>query len=364
MKLLVVGDLIIDEYVFGTATRICPEAPVPVVVPEIERESAGGAGLVVRQLQELGADVSWWYGSRSVKKRVFAGSHLICRIDADSLPYDPAPFPDLSGFDAIIVSDYGKGAMTVKLADKIMRSWGMCFIDAKHHWRWYEGCVGLAFPNEHEAAEFKCVDRCVIKLGPRGCKFRDMEIPATVSDVVDVTGAGDIFMASFAYAHTHTKLSPLGCLKFANECAGESCRHRGTYVVPKAFAQSILDRLLVSEAPEQSIPDPDLYSMTKEQIQDAARKLRELDYTPKDWDKFYPIGDNLPEDSVSAEADQATILNTLDSWQTPRILPSDPTDTSDVRHQDLGSTLPLERSSQSPISSAHRRGHKSKQGQD
>src|ERR1017187_6095852 len=88
MKLLVIGDYISDVYTFGTATRLCPEAPVPVIVPQTTRESMGGAGLVWEQLHELqDQDVQLMYTTESIKRRFFAGSHLVCRVDEDATPY-------------------------------------------------------------------------------------------------------------------------------------------------------------------------------------------------------------------------------------------------------------------------------------
>ena len=54
MKVLVLGDVIIDKYIYGTSTRISPEAPVPVVTYIEEKETRGGAGLVYENLKSLG----------------------------------------------------------------------------------------------------------------------------------------------------------------------------------------------------------------------------------------------------------------------------------------------------------------------
>ncbi len=57
-RLLVVGDLMIDEYVWGEVDRISPEAPVQVVSVKNEEYTLGGSGNVVNNLVALGADVS------------------------------------------------------------------------------------------------------------------------------------------------------------------------------------------------------------------------------------------------------------------------------------------------------------------
>ena len=57
-SVLVVGDLMVDHYVWGTATRLSPEAPVPIVNVKKETTTLGGAGNVVQNLVALGAHVA------------------------------------------------------------------------------------------------------------------------------------------------------------------------------------------------------------------------------------------------------------------------------------------------------------------
>src|ERR1700679_2976338 len=57
-SILVVGDLMIDHYIWGSATRLSPEAPVPIVNVKNESTTLGGAGNVVQNLVALGATVT------------------------------------------------------------------------------------------------------------------------------------------------------------------------------------------------------------------------------------------------------------------------------------------------------------------
>lgn len=271
MKILVVGDRIEDRYIFGRAERLCPEAPVPVIISERTRNSDGGAALVVAQLEALGADVVAAYGSWSLKERYFVGSHLVCRVDKDSMGLMPIKFDD-EDFDAFVVSDYGKGAMDRGLAAKLVETGKPLFVDAKHHWHWYAGAETTIFPNEHECLdETFTANHVVRKLGKNGCEHHNLWLPATVSEVVDVTGAGDIFMAGFVYAWS-IQLQAEDCLRFANALAGESCRHIGTFVVPKAFAEAELGRLRASREPKPRTPGCSLDS-----IQSALQPMQCLD---------------------------------------------------------------------------------------
>jgi len=58
IKVLVVGDFMVDHYIIGESNRMSPEAPVPVVVPKEEYSIPGGAGNVAMNLKLMGADVT------------------------------------------------------------------------------------------------------------------------------------------------------------------------------------------------------------------------------------------------------------------------------------------------------------------
>ncbi|MGA0904185.1 MAG: PfkB family carbohydrate kinase, partial [Opitutales bacterium] len=64
LRVLVIGDVMLDRYVIGEVTRISPEAPVPVLAVTEERSVAGGAANVALNLRSLGAavEVIGWFG--------------------------------------------------------------------------------------------------------------------------------------------------------------------------------------------------------------------------------------------------------------------------------------------------------------
>jgi len=239
-KVLVIGDLIADEYRHFTATRLSPEAPVPVLVetkPKYTTE--GGAGLTNQQLLALGVKTLFVPMTFSKKERIFADDRLMLRIDEDQKP-PLAEYPNgfnFEGFDAVVVSDYGKG--TAKYASLIMAEavrWNLpVFVDAKNNWLDYSGAFA-AFPNEKEFATFN-FKHVIQKLGARGCSVDGKLVPQTRPHaVMDVSGAGDIFMAAFIHwwllspsADPDTKL--IRSAEFANHVAGISVEYVGTKVV-------------------------------------------------------------------------------------------------------------------------------------
>lgn len=245
-RVLVIGDLIMDSYHYCTTSRLCPEAPIPVLTPLKDvSETRGGAGLVAAQLQELqGVGVEELYGSRSRKERYFCDGRLVCRVDYDSISTTPDFHKTVISHmrllkpELLIISDYGKGAITEKGAREIMEfSWTaniLVFIDAKNHWEWYGDYANLSciFPNEHEnigEGEWK---RVVRKLGAKGCLVNGQLVSTNAREARDTTGAGDVFLAAFAHAFLLNS-GLTRAAEYGNLVAGISVEHIGTHVVTK-----------------------------------------------------------------------------------------------------------------------------------
>ena len=200
-NILVVGDLMIDHYLWGSTDRISPEAPVQVVNIAKETAVLGGAGNVVNNLHALGASVSvasvigqdeigkellMMLKSRGVKteglvtqegrktskkSRVIASNQQILRYDKESKEDITAKSveniitaikKDLFLYDMIILSDYGKGVLTRELCQEIITlATGMnkkVLVDPKGtDYSKYKGAHFLT-PNKKEACEATGID--------------------------------------------------------------------------------------------------------------------------------------------------------------------------------------------------------------
>ncbi len=160
LKVLVAGDFMLDEYLWGRVERISPEAPVAVVEVERETRTLGGAGNVVNNLVALGARVEVLglvgddhpgqllraemdrlgvdtaglltdRGRRTSRKtRVLAGAQQVVRIDRESRTPAGAEALAAAGrfleerlpqLHAIVLSDYAKGALTPPLLREVIR---------------------------------------------------------------------------------------------------------------------------------------------------------------------------------------------------------------------------------------------------
>lgn len=249
MSVLVIGDYIEDVYRYGTASRLCPEAPVPVVTDMGKRKiTDGGAGLVAAQLRALRVPTDALYGSHSIKERIFADRHLIVRIDNDGDYTNEKEgitdqmflgmirgTIDSKDTKLVIVSDYDKGTMTENLAAGVIEYAAYknipVFADSKNTWDWYKGAFAI-FPNQNEAPGIitEPTTHIIRKMGGKGCLVDGQLVKGASPEAVDVTGAGDIFLAAFS-AQFLKNPDLYEAAAFANLVAGISVRYVGTHIV-------------------------------------------------------------------------------------------------------------------------------------
>ena len=247
MKVLVIGDIIIDKYVYGTSSRISPEAPVPVITYINEKETLGGVGLVYENLKSLGVDVDMLETQNkvSVKTRIICDGHYITRIDDDAQEDGNAVLEeilekDFSQYDYVVLSDYNKGTLdcSKKIIKHINKFDCKIIVDPKTNMERYEG-AWLIKPNEKEFQEYftnwqgNIITTRAGKSVVAKIDDKEFEVPVETIEVSDVTGAGDCFLAAFVYGLTkgydYDK-----ALKVAVRGSTESVKHAGTYILNKS----------------------------------------------------------------------------------------------------------------------------------
>jgi D-beta-D-heptose 7-phosphate kinase/D-beta-D-heptose 1-phosphate adenosyltransferase len=245
MKVLVIGDVIIDKYIYGTSERISPEAPVPVVKYQSEVETLGGAGLVYKNLKSLGVDVTLFETKQpsSIKTRVICDGHYITRIDNDKDADSNAVLAnvlksDFSQWDYVILSDYDKGVLdnAKQIIAHINSQGPKVIVDPKRYAHEYEG-AWLVKPNNSEYTKFefdKWQGNIITTDAGHSVSATidniEYTIPVEQVEVSDVTGAGDCFLAAFVYGltkeYTYEK-----CLQIAVKGSTEAVTHVGTYTL-------------------------------------------------------------------------------------------------------------------------------------
>jgi D-glycero-beta-D-manno-heptose-7-phosphate kinase len=195
-QILLVGDLMLDQYTYGTISRISPEAPVPVLNPQRQESRPGGAGnaalnlvsldqkvrllgrvgndnpgqTIRRALDRDGVDTSAIVIDETtptpLKNRLIASGQQMMRLDQEEIRPLPIPLehafearlPEiLDGVDLVAISDYGKGLLTPSFLQILITAARAAhipvLIDPKgRDFTRYAGAT-LLKPNLHEATE-------------------------------------------------------------------------------------------------------------------------------------------------------------------------------------------------------------------
>lgn len=284
LKIAVIGDFIIDRYIYGDVSRISPEAPVPVVHQEYTKTCAGGAGNVAMNLNNLGVRchlftrgdsigtkspiVSDHYvhpGNTPIKTRVMSGNHHLIRIDEEGPEQEPVQYDDLSWkedfekilptLDAVVFSDYHKGTISHDMAKIII---DRCkdlnipvIVDAKKDFDKYNHADTVKCNQKefqlfhdrykvmpHEFSEAFENKNFVITQGQRGISWYGRGTDAIFgvdgieANIIDVCGAGDTVTAMLAIGQAIGLSIGRSC-EIANIAAAEVCTHPGVYPIMK-----------------------------------------------------------------------------------------------------------------------------------
>jgi D-beta-D-heptose 7-phosphate kinase / D-beta-D-heptose 1-phosphate adenosyltransferase len=310
-RVLVVGDIMLDRFVYGHVARISPEAPAPVIETAGPVDVVGGSGNVVRNIVSLGAaceivavvgrdDAARSVGSHlaamkvstdglievegrvtTVKTRFVAYLHNTHLLRADTEETTPvgqkvedtiiaAVQSRIGAVDVMILSDYAKGVLTPRVVAAAIAAARQArkpiVVDPKGlDYARYRGATALT-PNVAELAqalrhsvkndeaavrvaaqaladEVEC-ESVLVTRGERGALIvsRDGEaasFDATARRVVDVSGAGDTVVASFALALV-SEAGIRNAARLANVAAGVVVAKRGTSQVTVGELRDLL----------------------------------------------------------------------------------------------------------------------------
>jgi len=261
-KVGVIGDLMLDRFVFGDTERISPEAPVPVVLVENEKIVPGGAGntannissfssevfvigivgedregdLLIKELEkrDINTNGVLRVGQKPTiqKTRIVARGQQIARLDKENLQeVDKEIENRIFGFvtsqikkwDILVISDYEKGLITPALAEKLVSLANsfrkMVVVDPRPKNALFFKNATILTPNQKEALEIagvlevekagrvlqeKLNSYILITQGAEGMtlfeKDKVKHFPAKTREVFDVGGAGDTVVAVLSLA--------------------------------------------------------------------------------------------------------------------------------------------------------------------
>ena len=249
-KILLIGESCIDEYIYGTCDRVCPEAPALCFKSNGEVSAAGGmVQNVLVNMQSLSPDseIDVFTNHSSIIKRRFVDykyNSIVFRHDeSDSCPRINIADHSFSGYDACIISDYCKGFLSESDIEYIIShvdAGAPKFIDTKKPLRPFIKGVYFIKINKQEHKNnidnmeqlLSYCHNLIVTCGDKGALHfsRGMPIPfvhtTSPVDVRDVCGAGDTFLAAFVIRYIEIKDIP-SSISWANQCAGKVVRKFG-----------------------------------------------------------------------------------------------------------------------------------------
>ena len=233
VRILLIGDNGIDQYQYGTVTRISPEAPVPVVNYTHTITKPGMAANVKDNLEQLGCEVDFVHGIKTcIKTRVIDSrtkQHLV-RIDQDSPSRAvKVDYNNIEQYNCIVVSDYNKGSVDYETIEHLRKNYaGPIFVDTKKtDLARFEGCFVKINQVEHAAAKTFPTE-LIVTLGKDGAQYKEHTISAPQVEAFDVCGAGDTFLSALAYNYVLSQ-DILQAIEFAIRASSITVQHIGVY---------------------------------------------------------------------------------------------------------------------------------------
>ncbi|OUX36974.1 MAG: hypothetical protein CBE33_04200 [Candidatus Pelagibacter sp. TMED273] len=293
LKALVVGDFMLDHYIYGQSDRMSPEANVPVILPISDEYILGGAANVISNLQSLNVDVtcmgilgddqngkkinsllkkigiqnSFFIISKdfptTLKRRVYLSDKQFVRIDYEKKHDDIfsnqliETFEKLDkNFDFIILSDYNKGVLNKKLIDHIIENVDVpVIVDPKKNNFNIYGRATIITPNLNElslATNINCDNKnnilsacnkvlneskikfIVATMGDKGMMVVGENFNKFISSIeipnADVSGAGDTVVSSLSLSYIISN-DIIYSSQVANIAASIAVSKKGTYAV-------------------------------------------------------------------------------------------------------------------------------------
>lgn len=258
VKILIIGELCTDVYVYGDVNRLSPEAPIPVINPVRYVRNSGMAGNVYQNIISLvdNSEVIHWSQSEDITKTRYVhekSNQMLLRVDEGELnPVSPLTFlsddmlQTIRNSDLIIISDYNKGYLTEEMIIKISEEAKVSLLDTKKKLD-ANTIKNITFVKLNEIESKynqelveKYPEKFILTLGSKGAKYKDRIYPSNKpQETIDVSGAGDSFIASFGLMYLKTSNIERS-IEFANDVCSDVVNKRGVSLPDEKFKISFI----------------------------------------------------------------------------------------------------------------------------
>lgn len=220
---------------------MCPDKPVPILQIVDQNDNPGMAKNVYRNIKSMvdSCDIltnTNWYNITKTRYVHSATNHMFFRLDSSEemqrINLDEVDYL----YDYIVISDYDKGFLTESDIEAIAKNHANVFLDTKKvlgPWTKYVKFIKI---NNHEFTRSKAFitpemsKKIIQTAGADGCYYLGENFPVERGDVIDVSGAGDSFLAGLVIEYSKSE-DMRAAIKFANECASKVVKQRGVSVI-------------------------------------------------------------------------------------------------------------------------------------
>jgi len=223
---------------------MAPAAPVPVFIPVSSKENKGMAGNVYENFRSLGVHCDLITNSSEIIKTRYIDqntNHMIVRIDSGEEKIERIKDPDeidFSPYDAVVISDYDKGFLSVEDIEIISECHQLIFMDTKKLLGDWAKNIKFIKINEEEFGRTQHLlenktwinNKLIITVGSKGCIYNGTSYPVEKVEIKDLTGAGDSFLTGFVYKFLQ-KQDINQSLTFANKCATKVVQQKGVNTI-------------------------------------------------------------------------------------------------------------------------------------
>jgi D-beta-D-heptose 7-phosphate kinase/D-beta-D-heptose 1-phosphate adenosyltransferase len=243
IKVLVIGEICTDRFVYGEIERLSPEAPVPVLKPIELIENVGMAGNVVQNLLSIDntLQIKHWHQSEMITKTRYVekkSNHMIVRIDEGENLYcsniGTINEDEIRNADIVIISDYNKGFLSLDDINHIGELSNISILDSK---KLLSDDVISKYKfiklnkNEYINNSHLVNDNIIVTMGAEGAMFKNKIYKSpSPAETIDVSGAGDTFVASFILEFYKTNNIEQS-IEYANKMAAIVVSKRGVVTV-------------------------------------------------------------------------------------------------------------------------------------
>ena len=246
MRILVIGESCRDVYRYGECSRLCPEAPVPVVKVDTGEVHVndGMAMNVYRNIESLVGNCEVeiitnenWQQVNKIRYVDQRTNYIVLRVDESDDEISRCNMNDIEflRYDVVVISDYNKGFLLEEDIEYIAQNHPVTFLDTKKilgNW-----CKNIKFIkiNEFEYNRTKHMldedmsSRMIITLGPHGAKYLDRTYPVPKVEIKDTSGAGDTFIAALCVKYAETT-DIEEAIRHANDCATSVVQKKGVSI--------------------------------------------------------------------------------------------------------------------------------------